>query len=92
MNWRSAQHAIASVSASGLVTGESAGRTTVTAESGGKAASVPVVVRAGKGTGATAGHIGIGQTRTGALGPSDWSLFPESHAAGWGLELSVREA
>ncbi len=88
VSWHSAQPAVASVTVSGLVTGESAGSTTVTAESGGRAASVLVTVRAGACTGATAGSIGVGESRTGTLGPSDCALFPDLRGAGWSLDLS----
>ncbi len=89
VSWTSAVPAVASVTEAGLVTGESVGSTSITAESGGESAAVQVTVVPGECTGPTAGSLGVGDTRTGTLGPEDCSLFPGTRAAGWDLELAA---
>lgn len=88
VSWSSSHPAVATVSSGGLVEALSAGTTAVQANSGGKSASVELTVVPGACTGATAGPVSVGQTRTGVFGPTDCHLYGGARAQGWSLDLS----
>lgn len=87
VSWSSSHPAVASVSSGGLVEALSAGTTAIQASSGGKSGSVELTVVPGACTGATAGPVSVGQTRTGAIGPTDCHLYGGARAQGWSLDL-----
>lgn len=88
VSWSSSHPAVATVSSGGLVEALSAGTTAIQASSGGKSGSVELTVVPGACTEATAGPVSVGQTRTGAFGPTDCHLYGGARAQGWSLDLS----
>lgn len=89
VKWTSSAESVAKVSAGGLVTPLSAGTVKITATSESSSAWRDFSVSAGPCTGATAGPIATGQTRSGELDRTDCVLDNYRRGEGWSFQLTA---
>lgn len=87
-SWTTSSAQVATVNASGLVTGVADGTATITATSEGKSASATITVTDRCST-ALSVTIAVGQTRNGTLAPGDCQFDDQSYADGYVITVAA---